>query len=289
MASSFVNFVSMTASLRNEMYVKSAELLGASKPHILFREILPNCTGSILTKATLDMGWVILTGATLSFVGLGEQPPLPALGTMVSGGAKYLPAQWRLSIFPALAIMIAVLGFNLMVNGVNFTVYAGEKVAIVGETGCGKTTTVKSILRIFAKNSRVPRGEILFRGRNVLGMKDDELKKLRGAGVSMIFQDPTMFLNPVFTIGEQMFEAIRNSGREGCGKRDTQQELAVLALKQTSMPDPERILISYPFQLSGGMRQRVCIAMSLATPREMVIADEPPLRSALSSGRKAVP
>ncbi|MDR1134451.1 MAG: ABC transporter permease [Synergistaceae bacterium] len=108
----------MTTSLRNEMYVKSAELLGASKPHILFREILPNCTGSILTKATLDMGWVILTGATLSFVGLGEQPPLPALGTMVSDGAKYLPAQWWLSIFPALAIMIIVLGFNLMGDGV---------------------------------------------------------------------------------------------------------------------------------------------------------------------------
>ena len=166
-------------------------------------------------------------------------------------------------------------GMVKVLNGVNFTVYAGEKVAIVGETGCGKTTAVKSILRILAKNSRVPRGEILFRGRNVLMMKGDELKKLRGTGVSMIFQDPTMSLNPVFTIGEQMFEAIRNSGREGCGKRDTQQELAVLALKQTSMPDPERILISYPFQLSGGMRQRVCIAMSLATPREMVIADEP--------------
>ncbi|MCI9507243.1 MAG: ABC transporter permease [Oscillospiraceae bacterium] len=109
---------SMATSLRNEMYIKSAELLGASKAHILFREILPNCTGSILTKATLDMGWVILNGATLSFVGLGEQPPAPALGTMVSDGAKYLPTQWWISIFPALAIMLIVLGFNLMGDGV---------------------------------------------------------------------------------------------------------------------------------------------------------------------------
>ena len=108
----------MATSLRNEMYVKSSELLGASKAHILFKEILPNCTGSILTKATLDMGWVILTGATLSFVGLGEQPPTPALGTMVSDGAKYLPTQWWISIFPALAIMLIVLGFNLMGDGV---------------------------------------------------------------------------------------------------------------------------------------------------------------------------
>lgn len=108
----------MATSLRNELYVKSAELLGASKFHILFREILPNCLGPIFTKMTLDMGWVILTGASLSFVGLGEQPPTPSLGTMVSDGAKFLPAQWWIAIFPALAIMVVVLGFNLMGDGV---------------------------------------------------------------------------------------------------------------------------------------------------------------------------
>ncbi len=108
----------MATTLRNELYVKSAELLGASKRHILFREILPNCLGPIFTKMTLDMGWVILTGASLSFVGLGEQPPTPALGTMVSDGAKFLPAQWWIAIFPALAIMVVVLGFNLVGDGV---------------------------------------------------------------------------------------------------------------------------------------------------------------------------
>ena len=166
-------------------------------------------------------------------------------------------------------------GMVKVLNGVNFSVDAGEKVAIVGETGCGKTTTVKSIFRILAGNSRIPSGEIFFKGQDVLKMKDAEIKRLRGAGLSMIFQDPTMSLNPVFTIGEQMFEAIRNSGQEGCTRKEVQQELAVKALKETSMPDPERILLSYPFQLSGGMRQRVCIAMSLATPRDVVIADEP--------------
>lgn len=108
----------MATTLRNELYIKSAELLGASKRHILFREILPNCLDPIFTKMTLDMGWVILTGASLSFVGLGEQPPIPALGTMVSDGAKFLPAQWWIAIFPALAIMVVVLGFNLMGDGV---------------------------------------------------------------------------------------------------------------------------------------------------------------------------
>lgn len=166
-------------------------------------------------------------------------------------------------------------GMVKVLNGVNFYVDAGEKVAIVGETGCGKTTTVKSILRILARNSRVPKGEIFFKGENVLKMRPAQIKALRGSGISMIFQDPTMSLNPVFTIGEQMMEVIRNSGHPGADKKEMQQELAVRALKETSMPDPERILLSYPFQLSGGMRQRICIAMSLATPRDMVIADEP--------------
>ncbi|NLB51301.1 MAG: ABC transporter permease [Clostridiaceae bacterium] len=108
----------MTSSMRNELFVKSAELLGASKFHILFREILPNCLGQIFTKMTLDMGWVILMGASLSFVGLGEQPPTPALGTMVSDGAKYLPDQWWIAIFPSIAIMVIILGFNFLGDGV---------------------------------------------------------------------------------------------------------------------------------------------------------------------------
>jgi len=162
-----------------------------------------------------------------------------------------------------------------VLNGVNLNVRRGEKVSIVGETGCGKTTTVKSILRILVKQASIPKGEILFNGKNVLRMNNNELKKLRGSGVSMIFQDPTMSLNPVFTIGSQMYAVIRYSGLPGAEKKSVQQELAVKALKETSMPDPERILQSYPFQLSGGMRQRISIAMSLATPRDLVIADEP--------------
>lgn len=105
------------ASLRKEFYVLAAEVTGASKPHILFREILPNCISSILTKVTLDMGFVILIGSSLSFVGLGAQPPTPDLGTMVADGAKYLPDLWWIAVFPALAIMITVLGFNLLGDG----------------------------------------------------------------------------------------------------------------------------------------------------------------------------
>ena len=107
----------LASSLRNEFYVQAAEVMGASKLHILFREILPNCISSILTKMTLDMGFVIIIGASLSFVGLGAQPPTPDLGTMVADGAKYMPDQWWLTTFPALAIVVVVLGFNLLGDG----------------------------------------------------------------------------------------------------------------------------------------------------------------------------
>jgi peptide/nickel transport system permease protein len=109
----------MATSLRNEYFVQSAELLGASKFHVLFKEILPNCLSTILTKMTLDMGWVILIGASLSFVGLGEQAPKAALGSMVADGAKYLPEYWWISVFPGLAIMLIVLGFNLLGDGIS--------------------------------------------------------------------------------------------------------------------------------------------------------------------------
>jgi peptide/nickel transport system permease protein len=109
---------SLASSLRNEYYVQAAELTGAGRMHILFREILPNCASSIFTKMALDVGWVILVGAALSFVGLGEQPPKAALGTMVADGISRMPDQWWIAVFPALAIMVIVLGFNLFGDGV---------------------------------------------------------------------------------------------------------------------------------------------------------------------------
>lgn len=104
----------LTRAEREEGYVLAAEVIGASKPHIIFREILPNCVPSIITKMTLDMGFVILIASSLSFLGLGVQPPTPDLGSMVAEGAQYLPDSWWLSVFPALAILVAVFGFNLV-------------------------------------------------------------------------------------------------------------------------------------------------------------------------------
>lgn len=117
----------MASSVRNEYFVIAADLTGASKFHILLREILPNCLSPVFTKMALDVGWVILIGASLSFVGLGEQPPIPALGQMVSDGARYMPTFWWMTIFPALAIVLAILGFNLMGDGLRDMLETGRE------------------------------------------------------------------------------------------------------------------------------------------------------------------
>lgn len=117
----------LSISLRNDYFVKAAELTGAGVGHIFLREMLPNCLAPILTKVTLDMAWVIMTGASLGFVGLGEQPPIPALGSMVSEGGKYLPDFWWMTIFPAVMIMLCALPFNLLGDGVRDLLTLGEE------------------------------------------------------------------------------------------------------------------------------------------------------------------
>ncbi len=108
----------LASSVSKEYFVKNAELIGASKLHILFKEILPSTLSPVLTKAALDVGWVILMGASLSYAGLGEQPPTPAFGTMINEGAKYMPEMWWLTVFPALGIAFVILGFNFFGDGV---------------------------------------------------------------------------------------------------------------------------------------------------------------------------
>ncbi len=116
----------LATALRNEYFVIAAEVTGASTAHILFREIFPNAISPILTKISIDIAWVIIIGSMLSFVGLGVQPPEPSLGTMIADGAKYLPDQWWIAVFPALAIVVIVLGFNLLGDGIR-DMFASEE------------------------------------------------------------------------------------------------------------------------------------------------------------------
>jgi len=108
----------LAVTLRNEYFVTAAEVTGASSSHIIFREILPNTLSPVLTKMSIDIAWVIIIGSMLSYVGLGVQPPEPSLGSMISDGARYLPDQWWIAVFPALAIVVVVLAFNLMGDGI---------------------------------------------------------------------------------------------------------------------------------------------------------------------------
>jgi oligopeptide/dipeptide ABC transporter ATP-binding protein len=158
------------------------------------------------------------------------------------------------------------------VDGVSFEVYPGEVLGLVGESGCGKSVTSLSIMRLISKPGRIDEGEILLDGDNLLKLPEEEMIKVRGNRISMIFQQPQTALNPVFKVGDQLAEVLnvhQDLGKDAGWKR------AVSLLKMVGVPDPERRAEAYPHELSGGMAQRVMIAMALACVPELLIADEP--------------
>jgi oligopeptide/dipeptide ABC transporter ATP-binding protein len=158
-------------------------------------------------------------------------------------------------------------------DGVNLTVRESEIVGLVGESGCGKTVTGLCVLGLLPKpQTEVTHGEILFRGEDLLGKSEHELRSVRGQLVSMVFQDPLASLNPVFTIGEQIERVVRLHKR--LSRREAR-ERARTALSRAGLPPEDAILDSYPHQLSGGMRQRACMAMAISCDSPLLIADEP--------------
>jgi peptide/nickel transport system ATP-binding protein/oligopeptide transport system ATP-binding protein len=158
-------------------------------------------------------------------------------------------------------------------DGVSFEVEEGEVFGLVGETGCGKSVTALSILRLIPHPpGKIVEGEIQFRGRNLLALSEDEMRSIRGKEISMIFQEPMTSLNPVFRIGDQMMELIMlHQGLD----RSRAFEKAIEMLDRVHIPDAGRAVKQYPHQLSGGMRQRVMIAMELSCHPFLLIADEP--------------
>lgn len=163
-------------------------------------------------------------------------------------------------------------GIVASVNGVSFAVSKGETLAIVGESGCGKSVTSLSIMRLVASPGKVVGGEILLEGENLLSKSDKEMRKLRGNKISMIFQEPMTSLNPVFTIGNQLGEVFLN--HQNVDKKQAR-ERSIAMLDSVGIPRADKIVDYYPHQLSGGMRQRVMIAMALACNPSLLIADEP--------------
>ncbi|MCX7633156.1 MAG: ABC transporter ATP-binding protein [Turneriella sp.] len=156
-------------------------------------------------------------------------------------------------------------------RSVDFVLQPGEILALVGESGCGKSVTGLSLLRLLGKNAQFE-GEIIFAGEDLMAKSEEEMRHIRGARIAMIFQEPMTALNPVFTVGYQIREVLQlHRGHS----KTTAHNAAISLLQKVGIPEPELRLKSYPFQLSGGMRQRVLIAMALAANPQLLIADEP--------------
>ncbi len=164
-------------------------------------------------------------------------------------------------------------GVARAVDGVTYRLAKGEPLGVVGESGCGKSVTALSILRLIpVPPGKVVGGEIFFKGKNLLDLPEDEMRKIRGNRISMIFQEPMTSLNPVFTVGNQIQETFRL--HQGLSKKESL-EKTIEMLQFVNIPTPEKCVERYPHELSGGMRQRVMIAMALACRPEILIADEP--------------
>jgi peptide/nickel transport system ATP-binding protein len=163
-------------------------------------------------------------------------------------------------------------GVNRAVDGVSFAVNEGETLAVVGESGCGKSVTAMSILRLIPEPPGKIAGSIRFQGRELLKLSDREMRDIRGNAISMVFQEPMTSLNPVLTVGRQLGETLRL--HEGLDKKAVETRVVEM-LALVGIPEPRRRMREYPHQLSGGMRQRVMIAMALACNPKLLIADEP--------------
>ncbi len=157
-------------------------------------------------------------------------------------------------------------------HNVNLSLSKGEMSAIVGESGCGKSVTAMSVLRLLAPNAHINSGEIIYNGTNLLNLSEKEMQKIRGKEIALVPQDPMTSLNPLYTIGSQILEIIENHQKI---KGAEAEKVAADALSQVKIPNAKERLKSYPYEFSGGMRQRVIIAMALACKPKIIIADEP--------------
>ena len=323
-------------SIREEDYIKAARSIGTSIPRILFKHILPNTLTHVIVIATLSIPTFIIAESSLSFLGLGINPPLISWGVLLKDAQSIqniLHQPWLL--IPGVMITVTMLVFSFVgdgvrdafdphfqykkltnrssdkgvvkkshkisddtilcveglkthfptmegvvnaVNGVSFEVKPNTTIGVIGESGCGKSITALSLLNLIPAPGRIVSGNILYRYKDQLvnlcdmSPKGHEIRKIRGKEISMIFQDPMTSLNPVYTIGNQIMETLIYHQR--LDKKNARNK-AIESLNIVGFPHPDKRIDCYPHQLSGGLRQRVMIAMALCCEPTLLIADEP--------------
>ncbi len=325
------NIRGITVGIANKEFVEAARLAGMGHWRIIGIEILPNVLPVIVIAVSTTIGWMILETAGLSFLGLGSQPPVADLGSMLGEARSALITNPHTSVVPGVMILVIVMGINLLgdgvrdaldprlrsgaltrpmpattvardtvpaprgegvldlteletqfhvgkrifraVNKVSLTVAPGECLGVIGESGSGKSVTALSIMGLVASPPGViTGGRADYRGEDLVGMPYDKLRSLRGDRIAYIFQDPLATLHPLYRVGEQLREAIQVHHRVG---RAEAWGRAVDLLRSVRIPNAENRARAYPHELSGGMRQRVGIAMALANEPDIIIADEP--------------
>ena len=326
------NIRGVTVGIAGREFIDAARLSGKGHLAILTTELLPNVVPVIVIAMSTTVGWMILETAGLSFLGLGSQPPVADLGSMLGEARSALITNPHTSLVPGLMIFVIVMSINLLgdgirdaldprlrsgaltrpqpattvkrqgpvphgpgagaldlqrletqfhvgrrvfraVNEVSLTVGRGECVGLIGESGSGKSVTALSVMKLVSSPPGVITGGAVFReGEDLIGARYGTLRRLRGDRVAYIFQDPLSTLHPLTKVGEQLAEAIRVHHFEG---PDDLRARAVELLKAVRIPNAESRIDAYPHQLSGGMRQRVGIAMALANEPDLIIADEP--------------
>lgn len=326
------NIRGITVGIAHREFVDAAKLAGKGHLSILTTEILPNVVPVIVIAMSTTVGWMILETAGLSFLGLGSQPPVADLGSMLGEARSALITNPHTSVVPGLMIFVIVMSINLLgdgvrdaldprlrsgaltrpraativdrkgqvpdgpgegvldlkdletqfqvgkriyeaVNKVSLQVAQGECLGIIGESGSGKSVTALSVMGLVASPPGVITGGACYhRGEDLIGLDYTKLRRLRGDKVAYIFQDPLATLHPLIKVGDQLAESIRTHHTiPGADLRTRVLQL----LKDVRIPNAESRLDSYPHEMSGGMRQRVGIAMALANEPELIIADEP--------------
>jgi peptide/nickel transport system ATP-binding protein len=334
-------------AVREEAYIESARSLGAPSKRLLARHVLPNVASPIIIQLALALGFALLTEAGLSFLGIGEQPPTPSWGGMLQEGFQFInSAPWAV-IFPGIAIMLTVLAFNLVADGLRdslgrerpaggglvgqaagrrrrlrtdrasapavadgppapvsaprpepalltveglriefltgrewlpvmedatFSLAPGRTLGLVGESGSGKTVSALAVMGLLPPRVSRVTGSIRFEEQELTTIAQSRLRRLRGNDIAMIFQEPMTSLNPAFTVGNQIAEQVR-AHREI--SRAEANKIAVEMLDRVEIPHAASRAGDYPHAFSGGMRQRVMIAMALSCSPKLLIADEP--------------